>query len=163
MSEEFDARDFRETLRERLSAGIDDETLAKVKKQINDALTDAEDGILWSIKDNLASNIAYEVQSLFQNAVEAMLVGNEREFRRYIHADSGYTGRGLNHHFIGGHLIESGPTELRRQICDAYPDLLKNERILDLEEQVRALNAMLQGKLLEVERLTRRLNDTVRP
>ena len=128
-------------LSEALQKGVTDEAIAKVKKQVSDALTDAIDNLEWSLKDDLANNLAWHVQDQFRRAFEAMLKGNEREFRRYISADpSGFTGRDMNLISVIHHrLFESGPLELRRLLCDAYPDLLKNERILDLEAQVKAL------------------------
>ena len=141
MSDRLIEYEMYEKLAEALQKGVSDETIAKVKKQVADALTAAIDDLEWSLKDDLANNLAWHVRDQFTRAVEAMLKGNEAEFRRYINADPrGWTGRDANLVSTISHkLYESGPIELRRRLCDAYPDLLKNERILDLEAQVAAL------------------------
>lgn len=43
------------------------------------------------------------------------------------------------HSVIHGQLFEQGAVRLRKEIVDAHRDLLVNERILDLEDQVRSL------------------------
>ena len=155
------AYEMHEQLAEALQKGIDDDTIAKVKKQVSDALSDAIDRLEWSLKDDLANNLAWHVQDQFRRAFEAMLKGNEAEFRRYISADPpGWTGRDANLVSTISHKIyESGPLELRRRLCDAYPDLLKNERILDLEAQVAALVETVSKMEARNNDLVQRLNE----
>lgn len=148
-------------LAEALQKGVSDETIAKIKEQFDDALTAAINDLEWSLKDDLANNLAWHVQDQFRRAFEAMLKGNEQEFRRYISADPrGFTGRDNGHISVIHHrLFESGPLELRRLLCDAYPDLLKNERILDLEAQVKALVEEMNKMEARNNDLVQRLNE----
>ena len=53
---------------------------------------------------------------------------------------------------IHGHLFETNGITLRRQIVEAYPELLRNERIADLE-------SIVDGLTRQVRELTARLED----
>ncbi len=46
--------------------------------------------------------------------------------------------------------FETAAVELRKQVVNTFPDLLKSERVLDLEDQVSSLTA-------EVNRLNARI------
>lgn len=159
------ASDMTYELRDRLSAalaeGVSDQAIAKAKKQMRDLCDEALDDFEWRIKDDLASNLAWQVHEWFRRAFEAMLDGNEDLFRRYLHAEkNGYTGRGKEHH-IGhdGQLFEYGCTVWRRKLVDAFPEILKTERILDLEDQVRSLVEQIRKLEARNDKLIRDLND----
>ncbi len=134
------AGDYRTEVAKALENGITEDALAKIRKQTEAIVCDIEDDIACSLQSNLAERLAGHVHECFSKAFEAMLRGNEDEFRRWIHADEfGYTGRDREHSVIHGKLFEAGPLELRKIICDAYPDTLKSERVFDLEAQVESL------------------------
>jgi hypothetical protein len=64
---------------------------------------------------------------------------------RYLGCD-GYTGRDRDHSVIHGTLFETGAIALRRKMAEAHTDLIQNERILDLEDQVRSLVNQINEK-----------------
>lgn len=143
-----------------LAAGITDESLEKFRKTITDATEEIEDALLWSVKDNLAATLSSYVVEYAQRSVEALLAGNAAEMDRYLHCDKrGFNGRsdgygtGDHHPIIHGTLFEQGPVALRKQIVEAHRDLLVNERILDLEDQVRSLVAQVNKAHTERDRM----------
>jgi|14BtaG_2_1085337.scaffolds.fasta_scaffold40480_3 hypothetical protein len=54
---------------------------------------------------------------------------------------------------IHGKLHEPDGVKLRREIVEAFPDLLKDERVLDLESVVDGLTRQLRKAEAEIERL----------
>lgn len=114
---------------------------ARLKKKCYEITDDIYGYIEYQLKDDLAGNLAALVQRMADNAIEALLAGDEQRMRAYLKCTNYYTGREDMDRLIvnGGKLYEYGPVILRRKIVDAFPDLLKNERILDLEAQVAAL------------------------
>ena len=100
------------------------------------------DAATWHIQDNLIPHLSHQVAHWTQEVVRALLAGNERAFRRYLSCEQGsYTGR---EHFYLHH--EGEFVAMRRQLAEAAPDLIRNERIADLE----AIEAGLRN---EIERL----------
>ena len=127
-------------LSDAIEAGMTDDVMGRVKKKFREAMEDLEGDLDFGLKERLSSNLADFICSSAERAVEQLLAGNEERMRSYLHAkDGGYTGRDRDHPVIHGKLFETGPIELRKQIVEAHADLLKNERILDLESQVAAL------------------------
>jgi len=132
-------------LAESLEAGLTEEGAERVKRQAKDILGDVLEDIQWRLQDDAASNIAFHVQDLFKRGFEAMMEGNEQEFRRWIYAGGAYTGR-ENHGLrpvIHGELFEPNPIQLRRKLVEAYPELLRDERVKDLEYQVEQLKSQV--------------------
>lgn len=158
-----------------LNSGMADEAIKAFTKRLDDAMVAAQEDIMWRLKDELAQNLAAWVADMAQRAVEMMLEGNEDQMRRYLSCDkrgadgqySGWTGRSDSvqygrkreahewHSVIHGKLFEQGAVALRKQIVDAHRDLLVNERILDLEDQVKALVAQNNRLNDEKDRLSR--------
>jgi len=119
---------------------LEDERFATVKKLIEKITVEVAEQILYTVQDNMASNIAHNVATCAERAIEAVLHGDEDQFCRWIYADKrGYTGRERAGEVIHGKLFESSAIQLRRKLVDAFPELLKDERILDLEAQVADL------------------------
>lgn len=54
---------------------------------------------------------------------------------------------------IHGRIFESGSLELRRKIVEAHADLIRNERIKDLESIVEGLTAQIKKQDNEIERM----------
>lgn len=134
--------DARRAYADALSAewSLDDPRFSTVKKLIEKISVEVEEQILYAVQDNMSANIAYNVASCAGRAIEAVLAGDEDQFRRWLYADKrGYTGREKAGEVIHGKLFESSAIALRKKIVDAYPELLKSERVIDLEEQVKAL------------------------
>lgn len=150
--------DIRSALEDSLSAGFRDETMAKLKKQVKDMFADAESDLEYWIKADIASNLARFAESMAEDAIKAILNGDEDQMRRYLSCKEGmYTGRDREHTVIHGKLFETGAIELRKQIVNAFPELLKNERILDLEDQLRSVASQLLKSQSYVQELERRV------
>lgn len=137
-----------------LEAGVSDDAMKAINKQVDRIRDDIESDIMYRLKDELAPNLAAFVTDMAKRTVTAILEGNECEMRRYLScenptywngrsdADNPFTNpRKIEewHQIIHGKLYESGCVALRKAIVEAHADLLKNERILDLEDQIKSL------------------------
>lgn len=151
-----------------LAAGISDAGMERIQKSVDTIRYDIEGDIMYRLKDELAPMLADWAKDMAQRAVEELLAGNEAQMRRYLSCDSGWTGRSTGitfaprdieqqHPVIHGELFEQGCVELRRDIVNAHRDLLVNERILDLEDQVKSLVAQVNKVNAEKENLWERL------
>lgn len=139
---------------------LEDPRFASVKKLLRSAADDFEETLLWRLREDMPAHLARVVQSCAERAIEAVLSGDEKEFRRWISAEpGGWSGRGpypsgqTVHNVIHGTLFETGALALRRKICEAHAEILKNERVLDLESQVASLVETINKQTAEIERL----------
>jgi hypothetical protein len=168
-----------ETLRDNLSksiqAGLSEETLAEFTKKISNLSAEFEDSLMWSLKDNLAYNLAGWTVGMAERAVEQLLAGNEDQMRRYLSCDKRgpdgeyicYTGRSdgvhhgaqRGHPIIHGRLFETGALELRKKVAQANENLIRDERILDLEDQVKSLVEQVNKANAEKEAMWQRVRD----
>lgn len=162
-----------ETLREQLTAvlrvGISDDGMKPVKKAVDEILYQIESDIEYRLKDELAPNLAAWVVEMAQRAVEQLLAGNEEMMRSYLSCkENSWTGRSTGYSFgnrrpedwhsvIHGNLFEQGCVKLRKDIVDAHRELLVNERILDLEDQVKSLVAQVNKANQEREAMWERV------
>jgi hypothetical protein len=160
--------ELQEKLRAVLDGGISDDAMKAVKKATDHILDDIESDLKYRLKDELAPNLIAWVSNMAQKAVEQILEGNEDQMRRYLsceklgywngRSDGDHTGTRKRedyewHPVIHGSLFEQGCVALRKKIVDAHRDLLANERILDLEDQVKSLVAQVNRKEAECEKL----------
>jgi len=160
-----------EAFRQAADVALDGETLVKLKKQASDIFQGALDDIEYSLKEDLAHNLAAYTAEMARKTVDALLAGNESEMRRYLSCEAGrWNGRSdgdtyrprpiaEQHSVIHGRLFEQGCVELRARIVAAHRDLITSERILDLEDQVKSLVAQVNKKADENEKLIQRLRD----
>lgn len=157
-------------LRQSLESAFGDEVEKKLKKKVDDISGWLEDELLWRVKDDLARHLVGHVAEMATRAVEQMLAGNEDQMRRYLSCEkrdgegnwmqpftgrsTGYTGPNPDiarqHPVIHGVLFEQGAIALRKKVVDVHREFLVNERILDLEDQVKSLVA--QNNKLEAEK-----------
>lgn len=152
-----------------LDADISECTMKGVKKAVDGILTDIEGDVEYRLKSDLAMNLVGWVSDCAQRAVDALLAGNEAMMRRYLSCDGHYDGRSTgaygekqierSHEVIHGKLWEHGPIEIRKKIVEAHRDLLVNERVLDLEDQVKSLVAQVNKANAEKQELRDRLRD----
>lgn len=169
----------RNELEAAIEAGLSEKALEGFTKQIKNLSAEFEDSLLWSLKDNLAYNLAAWTADMAERALEQMLLGNDSQMRRYLSCDKrgddgqyiGWTGRSdgqiygrqredhEQHPVIHGKLFEQGAVELRKQVAKANEAMIRDERILDLEDQVKSLVAQLNKATDERETLLRRLRD----
>jgi hypothetical protein len=146
-------------LSDAIEAGMTDEVMDRVKKKFRDAMDDLENDLDFGLKERLSSNLSDFICSSAENAVKQLLAGNEDRMRSYLSAqDGGYTGRERDHTVSHGKLFETGPLELRKKIVEAHAELLKTERILDLESQVASLVAQVN----KLENRNANLNEELR-
>lgn len=146
-------------LSDAIEAGMTEEVMGRVKKKFREAMEDLEGDLDYGLKERLSSNLSDFICASAERAIEQLLAGNEERMRAYLCAqDGGYTGRDRDHPVIQGKLFETGPLELRKQIVDAHAELLKSERIIDLESQVRSL----VGQINTLENRNANLNQELR-
>jgi len=169
----------RDALEKSISDGLTEEALAGFTKQIRNLSAEFEDSLLWSLKDNLAYHLAGWTVDMAERAIEQLLNGNEDQMRRYLSCDkrgedgqyicftgrSDYQGYGRRledheqHPVIHGRLFEQGAVALRKQVAQANEALIRDERILDLEDQVKSLVAQVNKANAEKEAMWERLRD----
>lgn len=147
--------DLLDKIRATIAVGVSDDAMKGIKKKVDDILYDIEGDVMYRLKDAIAPELAGFVAEMTERTINALLEGNERELRRYLSCENrtvsytgrstGYSTRSLDdfHPVIHGKLHEGAILELRRKIVDAHRDLLVNERILDLEDQVKSLVAQV--------------------
>lgn len=169
----------REGLEALLQEAISDDTMKRVKKNVDAIVDDLESDLMYRCQDQLAYHLSHWVADMAQRAVEQVLEGNEDQMRRYLSCEKrgadgeyiGWTGRSDStqfgrkrddhewHQVIHGRLFEQGALALRKKMVESHRDLLVNERILDLEDQVKALVAQNNKLEAEKERLWQRVRD----
>lgn len=152
---------FSDALEDGKRSDFEDKRWERVQKMLKDAATEFEETLLWRLREDMPSHLASVARDAAGRAIEAVLAGDEQELRRWLSCDSGaYTGRAGEgyyarsqedaHPIIHGKLFEQGALALRKRIVDGHADLLKTERILDLEDQLASV--VLQFNKLKAER-----------
>jgi hypothetical protein len=169
--------DLTEAIEAAFNAGLTEQAIEASRKAIRDLADSIEGDLEWRIKDNLAVQLVDHVICCAERSVEAMLAGNEGEMRRWLSCDKrgpdgeyyGWTGRsdgytggrkdGEFHSVIHGRLFEQGALELRKKVAQANEALLRDERIRDLEDQVKSLVIQLNKANAAKEEMWQRLRD----
>ena len=153
---------------QRLADQIDEslpiDAMRGFEKQFQDMVEQATLSAYEYLRENLGYWYAHDIRQASDTAIEAILKGQVNIARQYLKLD-GYNGRsdGYNpnrtidkqHPIIHGCLNESECLKIRRMVAEAHPELVRDERIKDLEDQVASLVA--QNNKLEKE-----LDDTRR-
>jgi hypothetical protein len=140
-SEQLDT--LRQRIEKTIAESMPEDKLKGILKNMVGIFADILGDLEWRMQTDAAYNLAYFVQREAEHAIEAMLAGNVEQFEKHLTL-TGYTGRDRQHSVIRGKLFETGAIELRRKIVDAFPERLKSERILDLEDQIKSLIAEIQ-------------------
>jgi hypothetical protein len=161
------------------AAFASEDTQKIIDKQVKEITGRVESDLECAIKDNLAINLAAWTADMAARAVESILEGNEDQLRRYLSCEkraedgsyAGWTGRSDGnywgrkredrewHPVIHGNLFEQGAVALRKKIVDAHRDVLVNERIIDLEDQIKSLVAQVNKLETDKEALWQRVRD----
>lgn len=165
----------KKALEESIAAAVSDENMAPFTKKVRDLAADLEESLMWSLKDDLAYNLTGWVSDMAERAVNAMLDGDENTMRRYLSCDKrgpdgeyiGWTGRTDSdnrdlpnkHPVIHGRLFEQGAVALRKKVAQANEALIRDERIRDLEDQLKSLVAQVNKANTEKEQMWERLLD----
>lgn len=151
-------QDLRQKLEDAIDVAFTPEVLEKVNTKVRNAVTELVEELDGQLKTDLAYDLSGWVQMMAGAAVAAILRGDEDEMRKRLSCQEGhYTGRDKTHPVIHGTLFETGAIALRKQIVDAYPELLKNERVLDLEAQVKSLVEQVHKAEVRNDELAQRL------
>ena len=154
--------DFGQALYDFLLDWPESEAGKKIKSKIMDDLwQEMEYGVI----DRMSETIEGFVRGMAGRVVQEILEGREDQMKRYLGLD-GYTGRSDGqshfvrerspaemHPVIHGELFETGAIALRKKIAQAHADLIQNERILDLEDQVKSLVDQVREKDREIANL----------
>ena len=170
MTTHLDDNELITDLRATLEKGISDETMKKLRKQVEEITAYVDDDIMYRLKDDLSYNLSCYVKEMAARAIESMLDGNEEMVRRFLTCvNGGYTGRSdgpyctrdikFQHSVIHGKLSEHGGIALRHKLVDTYADLLKSQRILDLEDQVKSLVAQINDLNSTLDARNRTIRD----
>jgi len=140
-----------------VEAAFTDDAIKKIKKHVEEITSELQDDIEWRLKSDVAANLGSHVAQAVERTIEAIIKGNEAEMRRYLSCDPYWNGRSHQHSVIHGKLFESGPLELRRLMAEAHPELIRNERIADLEKLVDDLTAQVNKLQADNDRLYQRM------
>ncbi len=156
-SESETAYGLEEALCERLQRPLmNDEAMKGALEGIRSLAESLAEDLEYNLREDLSSSLAFEVRSLAEKSIQAMLDGNESEFARYITARD-YS-RAKAGGVIHGEIFEYGPEVTCRKLVERYPDLLRDNRVTDLEAQVAGLLKQVNYANAEVERLRDRLS-----
>ncbi|HUD11470.1 MAG TPA: hypothetical protein VMS08_03595 [Candidatus Saccharimonadia bacterium] len=150
-------KELADQLTESLNKGITDDAFKGIMKKVDDIRCSIEEDIEYRMRDDLAPNLTAFVADMAEKAVGAMLEGNDDQMRRYLGCERGHwTGRSQDagewgrkredwewHSVIHGKLFEQGSLALRKKIVESHRDLITDQRILDLEDQVKSLVAQV--------------------
>lgn len=166
-----------DSLQKALETGLTESAAKALAKKVEDITCFIEDDIMYRLKDDLAPNLTAFVEEMARKTVECLLEGNASQMRRYLSCEkrddtgqySGWTGRfnpgawgsrreiSEQHPIIHGEFFEQGCIKLRREIVNAHADVIKDERILDLEDQVRSLVEQVNKANAEKDKMWERL------
>lgn len=150
MSEDKDVAEvFGDALNDAIMDITDRERYKKARQSFMD---DMFDEIQYSIIDRMPETLEMLVRDMADRAVDAMLKGQPQEVNRYLKLD-GWTGRERDHQVIHGKLNVPQTMELRSKVAKANEKLLRDEVILDLEDQVESLVNTVNKQSQEIEDL----------
>jgi len=169
--------ELRNAFEQEIAKGLTEKAIEGLQKDLRKVADSFEDDFMWNLKDNLAYNLTGWVVDMAERAVEQMLAGNDDQMRRYLSCDKSgedgqyicFTGRSDGAYFgarrkdheqhpvIHGRLFEQGAVELRKKVAQANEALIRDERILDLEDQVKSLVAQVNKAIAEKDAMWERV------
>ena len=145
---------------------LSEENIKRINAKVKSAMDEAYEAMESDLREYLAPQILDYAERRVKDILHAILSGDESYFRTLVGSDeAGYTGRfqvrswgapqdpADQHRIICGKLSEHNPLALRKKLVEAYPELLKSERILDLEDQVASLVAQNARQARTIELL----------
>lgn len=137
----------------------------QIKKLIQSALNEMVDAELSHIEDNCAEHISRVASDRACAFVEKVLSGDDKAAEALFEcgADSRFRTLGPDKgepwaQLIHGRLFATNAMELRKKLVEAHPDLLRNERIADLDSIVVGLENQIRKQDAEIARLRERLS-----
>lgn len=134
----------------------ENEAFQKARREFLGSL---QDEIEHHIIGGMAEYIEGYISGAASRVVKALMEGDEREIRKALQLD-GYNGRlngpypnNTGHNVIHGRLHDHQLFELRRKIAETNEALLRDERIKDLQDQVKSLVEQINSKDRRIESL----------
>lgn len=134
--------ELRKKFEDLLQSAMSDEVLLPIQRQVETVVDVAADQFMDWIKNSLAYELSSFVEQMAYRSVLAMLDGDEKALRQYLQceADNERIGRMEGSTVRSdGKLFEPYWLDFRRRLVEAHAEFLKDQRILDLETQVREL------------------------
>lgn len=134
-------------------AAIKNELMALVDDELY-ALSEAAEDHIASVATDRANRFLTKVLEGDPEAGKALIGAGDQSRYRVIGHDEGKPWACLIH----GNLFTVRPVEIRQKIVEQHGDLLRTERIRDLESVVDGLTRQLQNAEREIDRLRSELN-----
>lgn len=135
------------------------------KAKMDDFVEEIYRAVEENFMDNLAVNVESRILQRCDYVIEDLLRGNLEMMKRYLKTE-GFNGRSDHdntfianrapsefHPIIHGEFHENHMIELRKKIAEANAELIRDQRILDLEDQNKALLEHVNRVDRENERL----------
>lgn len=159
-----DHNEFTEKVSEALSRGVNEASLQKIAGQLSKVMDQYYDCLMDDLQAYLAENIMDKVVERSESAIESILSGDVETAKVYLGIPGPYAADGAvsyrklipSHPVLNGVLFENDSLKLRKSIADAHPTLIKDQRILDLEDQVNSLVKQVNQKDIEINRVRER-------
>jgi len=144
---EYEANEERDELITKFVQGNKDQ----FKKQLDSLMSEVFDQHHYWLEENAPISFAEESTARAKKLLTAVFDGDEEAAKSLFEAGDESRRVGKLWHDAGrpwseiihGKMHQPGAITLRQKLCELYPDLLKNERILDLESQVEAVTKQL--------------------
>jgi hypothetical protein len=132
------------------------------KKQVKSAVESIVEDEFYRLEDRAAEFLEATAAQRCEQFLERVLQGDENAAgeligaKRHRYRSMGYDEGKPWASVIHGKIFETDIMTIRRKIVEAHPDLLRNERIADLESIVEGLRAQIIKLEADNERLLRR-------
>jgi len=154
---DYDGEPHQEKVQEFLSQGS--------RKKIQDAIKEIVSEEFDRLEDYAGDHITQVAAHRAERFLERVLKGDENAAMALLGDKDGgsrYRGTGWDAekpwaHLIHGELFTTETVKLRKQIVEAHPELLRSERIKDLESQVEGLSQQVRELEGELEYTKERL------
>lgn len=133
----------------------------KIKRELEELVNDEFDRLEEYADEFISQTAARRAEKFLERVLKGdpdaamALLGDKSggDRRRLLGTEQGRPWAGLIH----GRLFESAGISLRRKLVEAHADLVRNERIADLESIVEGLSAQVRELQAERDRLYARL------
>ena len=133
---------------EKIKTILSEEFLKELKEKFSKIADEVFEVVSWYVVENSEWEINQIASERAGKLITAVLEGNEKAAEEtFVQWDK--SGVRDSHKLIHGDLYEPGSIGMRRELVEAHPELLKNERIKDLEALVKNVRAEVR----ELERL----------
>ena len=131
------------------------------KKEVKTAIEDIIEDEFYRLEERAAEFLEHTAADRAQRFLIAVLGGDEKAAAELIGAGGHrYRSGGMDEgkpwaQVIHGRVFETSTVELRRRLVEAHPDLIRNERMADLEAAVEGLRAQVVALEADRERWVR--------